>query len=98
MPSELSSSSGPRVGGFWWSVGLLTVERKEPGLETKSSFQRKLRLGLPSGEDSMLLMQSAWVRSLVRELRSRMLHVAALKKKRKKEKEAEVSQPHSSSL
>ena len=86
MPSELSSSSGPRVGGFRWSVGLLTVERKEPGLETKSSFQRKLRLELPRGEDSMLLMQSAWVRSLVREIRSRMLHVAALKKKLKEKR------------
>ena len=85
-------------------MGLLTVERREPGLETKSSFPRKLRLGLPwwsRGEDSVLLMQSTCVQTLVGELRSHMLHVAALKKKKKlkkKEKEAKVSQPHSSSL
>ena len=30
--------------------------------------------GLPRGKDSMLSLQGAWVRSLVREVRSHMLH------------------------
>ena len=43
-------------------------------------------VGLPwwSREGSALPLQGAWVRSLVRELRSRILHIVAKKTKRKK--------------
>ena len=50
---------------------------------------RKMGRGLPwqfSGQDSEPLMQVAWVRSLVRELGSHMLHGMAKTFKTKKEK------------